>query len=85
MDYNMTFNEYQSLAERTAKKTPDYTQERRYLDLTLGLAGEAGELANYIKKCIFHGHDMDMEKVAEELGDCLWYIATLATTIDLYF
>ena len=84
MAYNMTLDEYQTLAERTVKKTPDYTQERQYLDLTLGLAGEAGEAANYIKKCIFHGHDMDRTKLAEELGDCLWYIATLAETAGFY-
>ena len=44
----------------------------------LGLAGEAGEIANHIKKGILHGHGVDPLVVKEELGDCLWYISELA-------
>ncbi len=40
----------------------------------LGLAGEAGELADYIKKWVGHGKKFDPEHVKKELGDQLWYI-----------
>lgn len=44
----------------------------------LGLAGEAGEVADYIKKAHLHGHALDLVKLANELGDVLWYVAALA-------
>lgn len=44
----------------------------------LGLAGEAGEVADLIKKKLFHGIDVPREKLADELGDVLWYLCMLA-------
>jgi NTP pyrophosphatase (non-canonical NTP hydrolase) len=46
--------------------------------LGLGIAGEAGEVADVIKKELGHGHPREAEKVAKELGDVLWYLAVLA-------
>lgn len=49
----------------------------RMLLMALGLCGEAGEVAEMVKKHIFHGHPMTAEKVIllqKELGDILWYI-----------
>lgn len=40
----------------------------------LGLAGEAGEVADYMKKVIGHGKTFDDQHVEKELGDILWYI-----------
>jgi NTP pyrophosphatase (non-canonical NTP hydrolase) len=51
--------------------------------LGLGVAGEAGEVADCIKKHIGHGHKLDTDKIAKELGDTLWYIATIADWIGL--
>lgn len=45
----------------------------------LGLMGEAGEVAEIIKKYRFHGHKLDIENFIKELGDVLWYIAALCT------
>jgi NTP pyrophosphatase (non-canonical NTP hydrolase) len=42
------------------------------------IAGEAGELANIVKKVLWHGHDFDTDKMVDELGDILWYLATTA-------
>ena len=47
----------------------------------MGVAGEAGEVADMIKKHLGHGHDLDRDKLIKELGDCLWYTATLAKLI----
>lgn len=55
--------------------------------LALGVAGEAGEVADLVKKHIGHGHPLDREKLSKELGDVLWYVARMAATIgyDLAF
>lgn len=68
----MTPNEYQDLAMRTAGNDDLVTNG------ILGLNGEAGELADLLKKCLFQGHEFDYDKVIEELGDVLWYCAILA-------
>lgn len=46
--------------------------------MALGIAGEAGEVADYVKKVVGHRHPLDREKMAKELGDVLWYLAVLA-------
>ena len=78
---DITMNQYQKHAERTsgAGKSGD----RRQIIAALGLAGEAGEFANMIKKLTAHGHDIPAEVLADELGDCLWYIAEAATACGL--
>jgi len=73
----MNFNEYQELAERTVN---GLDERDRYLNYSMGLAGESGEVIDYLKKVLFHGHDLDKEVLKKELGDVLWYMATLATT-----
>ena len=49
----------------------------------MGLAGESGEVCDYLKKVVFHGHELDKDQLCKELGDVLWYVATLATTAGL--
>lgn len=51
--------------------------------LGLGIAGEAGEVADLIKKHLGHGHKLDREKLTAELGDVLWYVATLAYVLNV--
>ena len=74
----MTLNEYQQHALETAI----YPEESRIVYPTLGLTGEAGEVADKVKKVIRDGHrDFTLEKKAEimkEIGDVLWYCATLS-------
>lgn len=75
----MTGNRYQTLAMRTSNKdlSPDY----HLMNGALGLAGESGEVADMVKKKWMQGHVLDLEHVAKELGDILWYIAETATAI----
>ena len=53
------------------------------LNGALGLTGEAGEVADQIKKTIFHGHDLDRDGLIKELGDVCWYLALLCHAIDV--
>lgn len=70
---DMNANEYQRLAMRTAThKCYDLA------NAALGLTGEAGEVADIIKKHLYQGHDLYPSEVVEELGDVLWYVALMA-------
>lgn len=80
----MELSEYQSKSRKTAIY-PNVGDDIVYP--TLGLAGEAGEVADKIKKIIRDNggtvtdeHRHDIEK---ELGDVLWYIAQLSTELGL--
>ena len=44
----------------------------------LGVAGEAGEVADLVKKEYYHGHPRNYAKMLEELGDTLFYVAVTA-------
>ena len=71
----MTPIEYQIKVRRTAKS--DDPRDQRILNWALGLTGEAGEVANKIKKQTFHGHGENADEIADEVGDVLWYVAML--------
>ena len=74
-----TLNAYQSEVMRTAAS--DSTPEMALAVLALGVAGEAGEVADLLKKHLGHGHPLDRDKAAKELGDVLWYVAALANRL----
>mgnify|MGYP000452752767 FL=1 len=68
----MELKEYQELAARTINKDASATDN--LLNACLGLAGEVGEFNDLVKKWLFHGHTLDIDKCVKELGDTLWYI-----------
>lgn len=80
-DEALTLDRYQALANRSAGAGGD--GERRLMVAALGLAGEAGEFANLVKKMTAHGHDFDPDSLKDELGDVLWYLAEAATASGL--
>jgi NTP pyrophosphatase (non-canonical NTP hydrolase) len=66
---------YQEETNRTEMKLP----HRELLTKNaLGLAGEAGETADIIKKHVFHAKSLDPAKIEEELGDTFWYLSQLS-------
>jgi len=77
-------NDYQQAALRTArdKDAPD-----EFMHLVLGLVGEAGEIAEKVKKLVRDRNSdlaqLDRADMAAELGDVLWYAAVLANFLDL--
>ena len=80
----MKFEEYQVAASLTAL----YPRRKENLEYpTLGLAGEAGEVANIVKK-IERDHagvitEEVRNKLKDELGDVLWYISACADELGL--
>ncbi|HUM43277.1 MAG TPA: nucleoside triphosphate pyrophosphohydrolase family protein [Fervidobacterium sp.] len=69
----MTFEEYQRLAQRTSSEKMQLIEKIE--NGLMGLNGEAGEAIDVLKKHKFQGHQLDRNKIIEELGDVLWYIA----------
>ena len=78
----MTANDYQRAALRTASGM-NYKEHGMLMNGALGLCGEAGEVADLVKKSVFQGHELDVEKVREELGDVAWYLAVASHAIGL--
>ena len=75
----MNLNEYQAAAKTTAVFPTDGLMPILYP--VLGLAGETGEVADKVKKVIRAGGEFTLEvrtEIAKELGDVLWYVATLS-------
>ena len=65
----MTLNEYQQLANPNAH----YRYPDALVYCVLALCGEAGELANKLKKSMRAGAERDNAVLMDELGDVLWY------------
>ena len=89
----MDMNDYQAVAHQTAIYPDLYigvgeigpNRIAPWLYPSIGLVGEAGELANKVKKILRdHNGEMDGDmrhEIALELGDVLWYVAELAGAI----
>lgn len=77
----MELNKYQEVALRT--HNTNQNQSESLTNYALGLTGEAGEVADNIKKHIFHGHELNKDDMVKELGDVLWYISSLASMCEV--
>ena len=76
----ITANDYQRAALRTAQA--DKLQwDELFLNGVMGLCGETGEVMDMAKKMWFQGHSIELDEVAEELGDVAWYLAVAAHAI----
>ncbi len=78
---------YQQEAERTNSGLYNLpTISTQIVHAAIGIATEAGEFLDPIKKHIFYGKPVDLVNMDEEVGDLLWYIAIYAnarhTTIE---
>ena len=79
---NWNLNNYQMQARKFAV----YPERASMTYPALGLAGEAGEVANKVKKFVRDGYDQEgfelkKGELASEIGDVLWYCAALARDI----
>ena len=77
-------NEYQRLSRRTLNV--DASEREQILNYALGLAGEAaGEVGEMVKKAMFQGHELNRNKLAEELGDTMFYVIYVCPEDGFYF
>lgn len=82
----MDFDEYQMKIREFDffQETEDYSSVA-FLEKVLGLSGEAGEVSDKIKKIIRDKNgvvdEKDGREIAKELGDTLWYLASIARYI----
>lgn len=77
----ITLGRYQIESKRTMPTATPEIKDR--LVAALGLAGEAGEVIDLLKKVEGHGHQLEHHKLLHELGDVLWYVAAIATYYNL--
>lgn len=77
----MTLNDYQFLAQRTSRK--DLYPGEHLLNGMLGLAGEAGECCDLVKKHNFQDGRNIKDALKEELGDVMWYVCEAASALGL--
>ncbi len=80
----MNFSEYQNQSRQTAV----YPHiDNNFVYPTLGLCGEAGEVAEKIKKIIRDKNSnlftSDILELEKELGDVLWYLSQVASELEL--
>ena len=80
----MQMNDYQKLAARTAR-SKDAKDE--FFHLLLGLCGEAGEIAEKMKKVIRDKNsdfaNIDVDDLKKELGDVLWHISAIGNYFEI--
>jgi NTP pyrophosphatase (non-canonical NTP hydrolase) len=83
----MTFDEYQKQALTTAHNTYGPLMEKTIW--AMGVAGEAGEVVEKWKKIVAYKEGKvskeDLDELAKELGDVVWYIAVMAHSLGLSF
>ena len=77
----MDISDYQKQSARTMPK--NLHVEPLLTNVCLGLAGESGEIIEHVKKVVFHGHQLDRDYLKKEIGDVLWYVAAMASALDL--
>mgnify|MGYP003388481377 CR=1 FL=1 len=80
----MTIVDFKKYQEE-ARKTAGYPEEHKIVYPTMGLVGEAGELANKVKKLMRGDTNRDelIEGIKGEMGDVLWYLSALADDVGI--
>ncbi len=77
----MEIKEYQKRSTRTLNK--ELSTGGQTINMVMGLSGETGEIVDIFKKVLYQGHMLDKDKIAEELGDVMFYIVNLCTLLDI--
>lgn len=76
------FDDYQKLAMLTKKEMESKQKQLEYA--VLSLSGEVGELANLLKKKVYHNKPgIDNDAFIDEASDVLWYLSCLADALGI--
>lgn len=73
----MNIEEYSVLAMRTADLS-----NSPVLHAAMGMAGEAGEVMDIVKKMVFYKKPMERERLLEEIGDQIWYTNLMIQALE---
>ena len=76
----MDISEFQEATKRTCSLTE---QEDKLKLALIGMQDELGEIAGPLKKYLWHGHELDNKHIQDEVGDVMWYLATLCNALDI--
>lgn len=79
----MNISEYQKKSIRTLNHS--LTDRDQLACMGMGISGEGSEVTDEIKKHLYQGHDLDVDHIAEEMGDVMFYMVNLATLLDIDF
>lgn len=84
----MTENDYKEFVMSLCKPGSEILHEMtdrqaHLLHMAVGVAGEAGELLDVIKKSAIYQHSLGLENIIEELGDLEFYMAGIRQALDL--
>lgn len=77
----MTAIEYQKGVQLTRNKF--CSEEDEMKNYCLGMSSEVGELIGAIKHHLFHKWELDLPNIVEEMGDIIWYVTALASTLGI--
>ena len=77
----MEINEYQKKAMEFLN--PQLNEKDILINGVMGLCGESGEVIDIVKKHLAQGHELNKDKIIEELGDVLWYVAEVAYVLNV--
>jgi NTP pyrophosphatase (non-canonical NTP hydrolase) len=76
----MRLTKFQEQALRTMNTNLPLEKQRQMC--LYGMVGELGEIADHLKKHLFHKHKLDVVHFNKEIGDLLWYVVVYASTVD---
>lgn len=77
----MTLDDYNVLAIRTLNDLGSF--KNNLVHMALGITGEAGEVADVIKKHYAYGKTLDVQHLVEEVGDIMFYLNGLLAEVDV--
>lgn len=77
----MTFKEYQSETYKNIQPHSDHKDE--VINWSIGLCEECGEVMNHVKHMFWGNEIPSNEEMGKELGDVLWYLSALSSSLNL--
>ena len=77
----MKLRDYQESSQRTLNN--NLLKNEQIANMLLGINGEVGEVTDLFKKHFYQGHELEIGKVAEEIGDVMFYIVNLCNLLNL--
>lgn len=78
---NDILTEHKLLVLKTANSK--LTHQQQLANAAIGLCGEAGEVADLLKKHLFQEKSLDISDLKKEMGDVMWYMSYLALVVGV--